>query len=280
MPIYSLARGGVHDLQLIVIAHGHDRVPAQHLVPRAWKRYPAVFGIVDGVVHREAEHGRDLGRKAGLDRLEHLLPGRPRRVEADVLQGLEVLGKGIAEGRGLGVEAARAVGPVLLGRHAEEHHGLHGGADVRPGVALEPQEVPRGLVEEEARGIDVPAEGLALAVLQQPHPGVGRARAQVALVLHRGAPLLQAHRCGQLGLCRVCGPCLDEHGMGRILLPQRCKPVRNAPGPHGVVTEVRIVGEPAHGPEHTSACLVRFHSDPPYVYKIAIVSKGLRLSGE
>jgi hypothetical protein len=294
-----LGSGPVDDLELVVVADGGHGMAALDALARGGERDAAVrLGLLDGIVNGEAEHRRVALGEIRLQVLEEGRRGCAGRIVPEVLDGLVVLGEGVAEGRGLAVEGllALGVGPVGLGRHAEEDHGPDRRAQVGARVALELHQVAGDLVEEEARGVEVAAEGAALVVLDEGGPGVGRARAENALVLDGRAMLAEIDRGREVvgadalaerreraegaGAASFGGGPGGAGTGGELRVGRGIDDVADLAARFVVVAEVGVVGEPAHAPARGSGKTGRFHRHVPFVrshiraVRIIIVSSG------
>jgi hypothetical protein len=114
-PFVVRAIDGIGDLELLVVADRRDgvaprRIALELVVGRKWNR----SGLIARVERRktpEPEHRWDARLDVLLDALQDLF-ARPilrQRIVGEILQGLEVVGHGVHELRGLAVEIGARV---------------------------------------------------------------------------------------------------------------------------------------------------------------------------
>src|SRR4030042_5512693 len=171
--------------------------------------------------------------KIGHPHLKWLPCPHSGRIKAEVFDGLVVLGKGIAEGRGFLVKpfCLIAIRPVILRRRSKKDHCAHGPPQVGSCVAFHLHQIPCHFVKKEPRGVDMPPECLYFIIFDQPCPCMGSAGTNASLVLDRRAPLPEIYRSGKT----LCGRSLT----GTEHLPNLIRFFR-------IVSQIRIIRNPPH----------------------------------
>jgi len=132
------------------------------------------------------------------------------------------------------------------------------------------EQVPRSLVEEEARGVEVPAEGTPLEVFDETDAGVRRAGAEGTLILDRRAPLpkTRAGRRQLAGEERYRRSGLGKHLLHGMLLSARLERRGQLCLLGSEIAEVRIVAQPPHA----EAVPRLSHVRPPSVPSITLAA--------
>src|SRR5262249_1100481 len=122
--------------------------------------------------------------------------------------------------------------------------------------------VPCGLVEKQARCVDVLAERSALEILDQAGSRIGRARTESSLVLDRRAPGAQVDACRQRPR-RLRDAALAQPRTHRILSPHRLQPGGSLIYLWREIAEIGIVSQPPHLLRFASSCAFISHGMPP-----------------
>jgi len=208
-------------------------------------------GLGDGGVDRKAEHGREAGGKVGLDPVEQNIGRGPGRIEAVIFDGLVTLCEGITEGGRLEIKISDDVGPVFLRGYTEQDQGAHGGPEVCPRIARLLHQIPRHLVEEAARGIDMFSKRSPLKILDDGDPCIGGAGTELPLVLNGRAPFSQVFFFWKPCPGRFAQAYFSEHRLEGILLPEGFLIRAQDIVFRRIIPEVGII----RPPPHSSFCL-------------------------